>query len=136
MSTNNTTTTRREILPVESLRILADAIGRQDEIRVKECQDEWGSPYIHRAPTAAESAALASVAFSALLAINWADRDEDRDRAQRQAFKDGAESAIDQLIPGINGYDSMYCPLWALIDSWPLRRESDAAPTVSLLKIA
>ena len=66
-----------------------------------------------RKTTKAEAAKMYTIAYGALLAINFVGRADDA-YSMVQGAKDCAEFIFDAAFPNCNGYDSLYCK----IDTW------------------
>lgn len=78
-----------------------------------------------RMSTKEEREILQNIIYSTLLALN--DGEEAR-RAQYcgpvfKAALDVAEYITPKLIPDVNTYDSIYCPIWNVVKDWPLEGE-------------
>lgn len=80
-------------------------------------------------PTKKQREALFSVAYGALLSLNWGEdtrRDDEKGNAKAQAIIDCAEFTADLLFDSLlpederlQGYMSIYCPLKEAVRNWP-----------------
>lgn len=60
---------------------------------------------------------LHKIAFGALLGLNWGG-EVVQSKSMEQAILDSSEFTLMQFIPGVNGYDSLYNKLRAVLEAW------------------
>ena len=98
------------------LREIAEKIAETIVIR---SYDERGNSRDDRRPTdGQERITLRDIAFGALLTLNYGETFR-RERIAEDAIIETAEFTVDLLIPGVNGYDSIYIPLREAVKAWP-----------------
>lgn len=114
----------RKYLTEKTLSAIADAIAETVVIRY----DDNGSSRDERVkPTVQQRQVLRSVALGALLGLNWGE-DNRSDRGREDAIINTAEFTLLCCWPKkdgecVNGYDSIYNPLRAVVEVWRLASE-------------
>ena len=104
----------------KTLDTIATTIAKTVSIRTYE---NGNSTDTRRASTKSECAKIKAVVRAALGNINYhvyaMAYNHANDAEIRQVFqttRDTAEFTIVELIDGVNGYDTVYCPIWAMTD--------------------
>lgn len=82
------------------------------------------SNYNRRPTTGLERTILRDIAYGALLGLNYGEQIRS-DRGREQAILDTVEFISDLMLPGTNGYDTIYCPLWKALGEWPLESQTN-----------
>ena len=102
------------------LRTIAEDISRTIYIRT---MDGGNSHDKKRKSRSREQSIIYSVAYGALLALNWGEQVRSN-RDMEQAIVDSAEFTLDLLIREFyadkecNGYMTIYCPLKRVLQNW------------------
>lgn len=101
-------------LSEKELQTFAQKIAERITIRT---YDNGNSCDVTRTPTHSEFELIYKVAYGALLAFRWRINcsDEAQIEAHLQSILDCSEFTLNQLIKNCNSYDTLYCPLKAII---------------------
>lgn len=114
----------RKYLKETTLSAIADAIAETVVIRYN---DNGSSRDERQTPTVQQRQVIRSVALGALLGLNWGE-DNRSDRGREDAIINTAEFTLLCCWPKkdgecVNGYDSIYNPLRAVVEVWRLASE-------------
>ena len=105
----------RKYLDTESLKFMANLISDTITFRT---HDERGKRNDKTRPaTKDEKKIIYNIAYGALHTLNYGKQIRSS-KDMVQAVIDNAEITLDLFIPDCNGYDTMYCPLQAIIRDW------------------
>lgn len=104
----------RKYLEPDMLKFMAEQMAKNITIRT---YDRGDSKDEKRSATNDEQKIIYNIAYGALHTLNYGKQMRfSKDMAQ--AVIDNAEITLDLFIPDCNGYDTMYCPLQAIIKEW------------------
>ena len=106
----------RRFYPEDKLREMAEKISGGLVVRVYE---NGCSRDIRRSTTDIERRVLFDIAFGALLGLNYG-KQVRSDRNLEQAILDTADFTSNLMLPGTNGYDTIYNPLRVALGEWEL----------------
>lgn len=107
----------RQPLPETTLRLLADAIAARTTFR---SYDNGNSSDTTEHSTPAFRAAIYPVALGTLLGLNYGDDARSASPDVERIILNTAEFTLMQAASGVNGYDTIYNPLRAVLDIWRL----------------
>lgn len=105
----------RKYLDVESLKFMANLIS--DTITIRTYDERGNSNDKTRPATKEEQKIIYNITYGALHTLNYG-KQMRSSKEMTQAVIDNAEITLDLFIPNCNGYDTMYCPLQAIIREW------------------
>lgn len=96
----------------KALSLIADRVSQTTTIRRYENGNSFDDT---RRSTDEQQKIVYKIAYGALLGINYACR---REHIMLQGVKDSSEFILMQFIPGVNGYDTLYSKLEAVLAVW------------------
>ena len=105
-----------------TLRLIADAIASTVVIR---SYDKYGSVDTRRPSTKKQRQAVKTAAYAGLLGLNWGE-DNRSDKGREDAILNTVEFMVAVADTGsddLNGYDTIYNPMKAVIEAWRLASE-------------
>lgn len=105
----------RKFLEAESLKFMANLIS--DTITIRTYDDGGNSDDKTRPSTKEERKIIYNIAYGALHTLNYGEKMRSS-KEMAQAVIDNAEITLDLFLPDCNGYNTIYCPLQALIRDW------------------
>ena len=104
----------RRFYPEDKLREMAEEIS--GSLYLRECEEGCE----HRRPTTeVEKRILFDIAFGALLGLNYGEQVRS-DRNLEQAILNTVDFTSNLMLPGTNGYDTIYNPLMKALGEWEL----------------
>ena len=105
----------RKYLESDMLKFMAEQMAKTITIRT---YDEKGNSNDENRPaTKEEQKIIYNIAYGALHTLNYG-KQMRSSKDMTQAVIDNAEMTLDLFIPDCNGYDTIYCPLQAIIREW------------------
>ena len=108
----------RRFYPEDKLREMAEKIS--GSLYLRECEEGCD----HRRPTTdIEKRILFDIAFGALLGLNYGEQVRS-DRNLEQAILNTVDFTSNLMLPGTNGYDTIYNPLREALDEWELENRA------------
>ena len=106
----------RRFYPEDKLREMAEKISGSLVVRVYE---NGSSRDTRRPTTEVEKRILFDIAFGALLGLNYGEQVRS-DRSLEQAILNTVDFTSNLMLPGTNGYDTIYNPLRDALGEWEL----------------